>query len=153
MTLAQWAEQHRDEVRQEGPDPAAVRARLRVLARHLRDASRVDTDDGRFEQAFAACLAAADAALAAAGYRVASPAHHYRAVESLAYTLGLEEGRVRELDRYRRKRAAVVYQDTGLVTPQEAESALAIARALQQQLLAWLADKHPEIDITPEGRP
>jgi hypothetical protein len=140
MNLSEWVKQHRDGLRQEAP-AAEVIVNLRAVAeREIADAESVLSDDGRLEHAHAACLALANAALAACGYRVRSGAsgHHFLTLDSLQYTLNLSEERVGELQEFRRKRSRSMYEQVGVVTNTEAGAALAAARQLSDEFERWL---------------
>lgn len=147
MTLHEWADQHRDDLRQETPRAAAIRALLQVADRELRDAESVWSDDGRLEHAFAACLAVAALALAASGYRVrqGASAHHYLLVESLHHTLKLTPAEVKELQDYRKKRSRSMYEQVEVVTKTEADAALTAAQQLRDRSAMWLAQEHPDL--------
>jgi hypothetical protein len=117
---------------------------LGVVERDLKDCSLPGlSPDRRLAIAYAAALQAATAALAAEGYRAAREAHHYRVIESLAYTVGLSQGEIRTLDAFRKKRNLCDYEVAGSVSEQEAVEALAFAKALKLQAEGWLRDKHP----------
>jgi len=147
MALREWADQHRDDLVAETPNRSAVGDLLAVADRELRDAETVASADGQLGHAHNACLALSAAALAAAGYRVrrGTPAHHWRLVESLAYTLGLTAAEVKELQDYRRKRSRSVYERAGIVTRTEAQAALAAAGRLRARFPVWLAAEHPDL--------
>jgi len=145
MTLSDWAAQHPDEVISQDVSRAAVAPLLGVVAREIADAEGVPSDDGRLEHAFAACLAVARAALAACGYRLRSTAHHYLAVESLQYTIGLTDAEIGELQRFRRMRARAIYDQVGIASREDAQAALTAARRLCERLTAWLAEERPDI--------
>jgi len=150
MTLSEWADLHRSDLVAEPPDRNAI-AELRAVAdREIRDAETVESCDGRLGHAHTACLAIAAAALAASGYRVrqGAPAHHWRVIESLEYTLGLTPTQLKELQDYRKKRSLSVYERAGIVTSTEADAALTAARRLRERVAAWLAAEHP--DLLPE---
>ena len=53
-------------------------------------------------------------------------------IESLEFTMNLSQGKVKELQDYRKKRSLSIYDRTGIVTNTEAESALSSARQLQR---------------------
>jgi len=147
MTLSEWAHLHRSDLVAEPPDKRVI-AELRAVAdREIRDAETVESHDGRLGHAHTACLAIAATALAASRYRVrqGSPAHHWRLIESLEYTLGLTPAQVKELQDYRKKRSLSVYERAGVVTSTEADAALAAARRLRERLAAWLAAEHPDL--------
>ncbi len=147
MTLSEWANLHRGDLVAEPPDKNLIAELCSVADREIRDAETVESYEGRLGHAHTACLAIAAAALAASGYRVrhGSPAHHWRLIESLEYTLGLTPGQVKELQDYRKKRSLSVYERAGIVTSTEAEAALTAARRLRDQLSAWLAAEHPDL--------
>jgi hypothetical protein len=144
MTLSEWAAQHRDEVIAEDATRTAIAPLLAVIAREITDAEGVPSDDGRLEHAFTACLTVARMALVACGYRLRSTAHHYLAIESLQYTLGLTEAEVSQLQRLRRMRARAMYEQVGIASREDAQAALAAARAVAARLNEWLAREHPD---------
>jgi len=147
MTLSEWANLHRDDLVAEPADKNLI-AELRAVAeREIRDAETVESHDGRLSHAHAAGLAIAAAALAASGYRTRrrSLAHHWRLIESLAYTLKLTPAQVKELQDYRKKRSLSVYERAGIVTSTEAQAALIATRQLRERLSVWLAKEHPDL--------
>jgi hypothetical protein len=147
MTLNEWADLHRNDLVAEPPRKSAI-AELRAVAdREMRDAETVVSCEGRLGHAHTACLAIAAAALAALGYRVrrGSPAHHWRLIESLEFTLGLTPRQVKELQDYRKKRSLAVYERAGTVTRTEADGALAAARRLRDRLSAWPTEERPDL--------
>jgi uncharacterized protein (UPF0332 family) len=141
MTLREWAYDRRAEVLEERPRAEAVQELRAVADRQIDDAEAVRSADGRLEQAFAACLSLAHAALMLSGYRLrkGADAHHYLLIESLEYTVGLSRREVAVLQRTRQKRSRSMYERTGLVTATEAEAALAAARSLRQRFADWQA--------------
>jgi len=54
--------------------------------------------DWQLNIAYNAALQAATAALAAAGYRAAREAHHYRVIQSLAHTIQADPGLITSLE-------------------------------------------------------
>jgi hypothetical protein len=113
MTLSEWAAQHPDEIIAEDASRAEVQSLVAVVGREVADAEGVPSDDGRLEHAFAACVAAA---LAACGHRIRSSAHHYLAMESPQYTVGLRSEEVHRLQTYRRMRARAMYDQVGIAS-------------------------------------
>jgi len=150
MTLDEWIAQHRNDLREDEPRPETIRVLLEVADRELRDAESVWSDDGRLEHAFASCLAVASAALATCGCRLrkGAPSHHYRLLESLVFTLGLSPKDVQELQEFRKKRSRSMYEQVGVVTRTEADAAVASARHLRGEVVAWLAREHPDLTET-----
>ena len=90
MSLNSWAQnkwlvKHRT-------SPQEVSDLLNVADRDLSDSLAKNLSaDWRLAIAYNAALQVATAALAAAGYRAARQAHHYRTLQSLAFTLGLSQ--------------------------------------------------------------
>jgi hypothetical protein len=72
--------------------------------------------------AYNAALQAASAALAASGYRASREQHHYRVIQSLRETLGVEPGIVNTLEVFRKKRNVTGYERIGLVSDADAEA-------------------------------
>ena len=90
---------------------------LAVCDRDLRDCHLPAlSTDWRFSIAYNAALQAASLALAVAGYRAAREAHHYRALQSLGLTIGLEAADLRRLDAFRKKRNIGGYEAAGQVS-------------------------------------
>ena len=94
--------------------------------------------------AYNAALQAATAALAAAGYRAAREAHHYRVIQSLAYTIKADGSLIAQLDKFRKKRNIGSYERAGAVSEQEAKEMVALAKSLKDEVIAWLKKNHPE---------
>jgi len=101
--------------------------------------------DWRLAIAYNAALQCATAALAAAGYRAAREAHHYRVIQSLEYTPGWDTDAVSALDTFRKKRHAAGYERAGAISEQEAREMLRIAQKLRQDVEARLAEHHPDL--------
>ena len=119
MDLREWAAQHRDQVLPQRVRVGEVARLFRIIARHFSDALLPTSLDERFMNAFWACLTVAQIALRASGYRLRSEAHHYLAIESLSYTLGLSVDKVHTLHAYRRKRSRAQYEMAGVVSETE----------------------------------
>ena len=145
MTLSDWAALHRDEMVAEEASEETIALLLPLVAREIADAESVLSDDGRLEHAFAACLAAARAALAACGYRLRTSAHHYLAIESLQHTIGLSDAEIRQLQTYRRMRSRAMYDQVGAASGEDARAALETAKAVAERLTTWLAREHPDL--------
>lgn len=102
-------------------------------------------EDWQFNIAYNAALQAATAALGAAGFRAAREQHHYRTVQSLAFTLNWPTTKVAQFDRFRKKRNIVGYESAGVVSKQEAQEMHELAVALRADLIAWLRRQHPQL--------
>ena len=126
--------------------PQEIKDLLGVTERDLRDcATRGLSDDWRLAIAYNAALQCATAALAASGFRATRDAHHFRIIQSLSFTLGLETTQVGLLDVFRKKRNICDYERAGAVSAAEANEIASLARALRQRLEAWLSQNHPEL--------
>jgi uncharacterized protein (UPF0332 family) len=87
--------------------------------------------DWRLSIAHNAALQAATAALAATGYRARKEGQHYRVIQSLAFTINTDPAIIKQLDKFRQKRNISDYERAGLVTEQEAEEMIALAKQLR----------------------
>jgi len=134
MTFEEWADSHKDDLSAVQQSDEEIRDLLLIASREINDAMTVASPEGKLGHAHNACLALAAAVLSSRGYRVrkGSPAHHWRLIESLEFTMNLSQGKVKELQDYRKKRSLSIYDRTGIVTNTEAESALLSARQLQR---------------------
>ena len=101
--------------------------------------------DGKLNIAYNAALQAATAALAAAGYRAARESHHYRIIQSLAYTIGAPSGLIAQFDQFRKKRNIGGYERAGIASDQEAKEMLSLAKNIRSDVEAWLNQTHPEL--------
>jgi hypothetical protein len=127
--------------------PQEIRGLLAVATRETADAQVKGLSvDARFGHAYNAALQSALAALAAAGYRVArGESHHYRGIQSLAYTIGYDESVISKLDKLRKKRNISDYEQAGSVSEQEAGEMFRLARDLRGKVEAWLGKEHPSL--------
>lgn len=101
--------------------------------------------DWRFNIAYNAALQSATAALAAAGYRVERTSHHYRTIQSLEFTIGLDESRIRMLDLFRKKRNLADYERAEIVTDAELARMIEIAAELRLGVETWIRTNHPDL--------
>jgi hypothetical protein len=120
-----------------------------ILAAVDRDLSacltpNLDTD-WRFNIAYNAALQAATAALAAAGYRAIREMHHYRVIQSLAFTIGADASLLDLFDRLRKKRNIGMYERAGIISDHEAGEMLSLAEKLLASVLAWLRRDHSDL--------
>lgn len=144
MSLSDWLDKgwlvkHR-------PDRREIRDLLGIADRDIADsqAKEISTDT-RLGLAYNAALQLAVAALAASGYRAGREAHHYRAIQSLAFTIGASTDLVDQLDGFRKKRNISDYERVGAVSEHEAKEMLTLARTLREKLTAWLKNNKPEL--------
>ena len=103
------------------------------------------SSDWQLNIAYNAALQTATAALAAAGYRAGREAHHYRVIQSLAYTVKADESLIAQLDKFRKKRNIGSYERAGAVSEQEAKEMVALAKNLRDEVEKWLRSNHPEL--------
>jgi len=102
---------------------------LAVADRSLNDCQVAGlSSEGKLDMAHNAALQSSAAALAAAGYRASREAYHYYVIQSLSFTLQLEEYIIRRLHKLRRKRNISDYERPGIVTEQEAQEMVELAK-------------------------
>jgi hypothetical protein len=119
---------------------------LIIFERDMADA-HVDgiSVDRKFTTAYNAALTLSLAALAASGYRPAGEGHHYWAIQSLAFTLQLDDETIEKFNKFRRKRNITDYERSGSVSEKEVSEMLELARSLRVTLEEWLKKNHPEL--------
>ena len=126
--------------------PAEIADLLAVTDRDLGDCESPGlSPDWKLAIAHNAALQAATAALAASGYRASREAHHYRTIQSLRYTVEASPSLVATLDKFRKKRNMGGYERAGVVSEQEAQEMLVLARRLRNEVKDWLHVHHPEL--------
>ena len=133
------------------PFSAALLQKMLATAHtRLQDAQRTDNStETRFDCAYTAIRALADAALHAQGWRTSTskPGHHQTTIGCLVHTLGVNPATVRVLDalRKQRKQRNLSDYDGELVTEQALRECLQQAQTLSelaQQKLAPLLNKN-----------
>ncbi|RKY10989.1 MAG: hypothetical protein DRP65_05500 [Planctomycetota bacterium] len=126
--------------------PEEIENLLSVSDRDLSDCrSEGLSADWKMTIAYNAALQAAAAALAAAGYRATRDSHHYRVIQSLAYTIGADTKLVSKFDQFRKKRNIGGYERAGLVSDQEADEMFELASQLRENIEKWIRDNHPDL--------
>ena len=114
--------------------------------RDLKDAQTSGlSPDWRMNIAYNAALQMATAALAAEGYRASRDSHHYRVIQSLSCTIGAERSLVFKFDQFRKKRNLGGYEQAGLVSDQEADEMISLAKELRVMIENWVKQHHPEL--------
>jgi hypothetical protein len=101
--------------------------------------------DWRHNIAYNAVLQLATATLAASGYRARREAQHFRVLQSLAYTVGINPKFIRRLDQARKRRNFSAYDAAGMISAQEAEEVVCHALELREKVRAWLEREHPHL--------
>jgi hypothetical protein len=111
-----WLQSHKS-------SPNEVRDLLTVVDRDLVDSAAEGLSaEWRMNIAYDAPLQAATVALATAGYRASRDQHHYRIIQSLRETLGMDASTVNTFDAFRKKRNAAGYDRAGLVSDADAKA-------------------------------
>jgi hypothetical protein len=144
MTLSDWLD--KGWLVKRRPDRRAIKELLGIADRDIADAQAKGINaDTRLSIAYNAALQLAVAALAATGYRAGREAHHYRAIQSLAFTIGASADLVDQLDIFRKKRNISDYERAGAVSEHEAGEMLTLSKTLRETVTAWLKNNHPEL--------
>ena len=134
-----WVEKHKT-------SPQEIGELLRITDRDLTDCQTKDlSEDWRLNIAYNAALQSAKAALAASGYRASREAQHFRIIQSLTFTLLLEDSVINKLDQFRKKRNISDYERAGLVSESEVKEAILIARQLRKEVEKWIHSYHPHL--------
>jgi hypothetical protein len=144
MSLEQWRQnawlQHSDATLPE------IQQLFAVVDREIGDAAvEAVSNEGRFEHAYSAALQLCAIPLRASGYRVPKgESLHKRTIDSLRYTLGESHAETSVcLERYSRTRGRAVYEQIDVVTRQDVEDLLSIARQLRVKVIEWLRATNP----------
>jgi hypothetical protein len=125
------------------PTAVEIRDLLALVERDLADCEvEALSPDWRLSIAYNAALQAALTALTASGFRPARESHHYRAIQSLAFTIGSPSSLISRLDLFRKKRNQGGYERAGAVSEQEANEMRILAREIVDQVRRWLAKNH-----------
>jgi hypothetical protein len=149
MSLADW--ERNGWLTRHETSPNEIRDLLQVVERDLADSVAEGLSaDWRMNIAYNAALQAATVALAAAGYRAARESHHYRVIQSLRETVGVDAGFVATFDAFRKKRNITGYERIGLVSDADADAMRTLAVRLRDNVAAWLAKNHGS--LLPKGR-
>ena len=110
-----WLVKHKSDRRE-------IRELLGIANRAIADAEiKGISPDARLSLAHNATLQIAIAALAAMGYHAGREAYQYRAIQSLAFTIGANADLVAQLDEFRKKRNVSDYERAGSCIEDEAK--------------------------------
>ena len=144
MSLADW--RRNGWVIEHQTSAGEIRELFAVVERDLADsATEPLSADWRMNIAYDAALQAANAALAAAGYRASRDRHHFRIIQSLRETIGAPAQLVTALDAFRKKRNITGYERVGVVSDQDAAEMRSMAIALRDDVRDWLRRNHPDL--------
>jgi hypothetical protein len=118
---------------------------LEVADRDLSDCQSPGLSaDWRMNIAYNAALQSATAALAVCGFRASRDSHHYRIIQSLAYTIAAKKELITQLDQFRKKRNIGGYEQAGLVSDAEADEMIALAQRLRNEVEQWIQSHYPK---------
>jgi DNA-binding SARP family transcriptional activator len=121
-----------------------ISALLTVIDRDIEDAGAENiSEDNRLSIIYNAILQLATIALGAKGYRASRAMKHYRTIQSLEHTIGLDSKTIDQIDKCRKKRNISDYEMAGSVSGQEVEEMLELAQSLRARVLEWLRGNHP----------
>ena len=135
-------------LKRHSPSPSETGDLLALAARQLVDAATKGlSPDGCFAAAYSAAITLATVVVRASAYRVADgPGHHRLTIALLPVLLGDGQRRgATYLDACRRKRNVAQYDRADTISPDESRALRAAARELQDEVLVWLAEVHPEL--------
>ena len=119
---------------------------LAVADRDLSDCKTSGlSPDWQLNIACNAALQTATAALAASGYRAVRDAHHYRVIQSLAYTIKADISLIALFDQFRKKRNISGYDHAGMISDQEAKEMVNLASRLRQEVEEWFHENHMDL--------
>ena len=134
-----WLTEHRTSLQE-------IISLLEVADRDLSDCKTSGlSPDWQLSIAYNAALQTATAALAASGYRAVRDAHHYRVIQSLAYTIKADASLIALFDQFRKKRNISGYDHAGMISDQEAKEMVNLASRLRQEVEEWLRENHPDL--------
>jgi len=119
---------------------------LEIADRDLADSQISELSaDWKMNIAYNAALQLAKTALVASGYRAVREAHHYKIIQSLAYTIKAETELITLFDQFRKKRNISGYDCAGMISDQEASEIRNLAILLQEKVVKWLHENHPDL--------
>jgi hypothetical protein len=144
MTLREWL--HNGWLKPHQTTSKEISDLFALIDRDLTDCQAAGlSPDWRLNIAYNAALQAATIALAACGYRAGRESHHYRIIQSLAYTIAAPADLIALLDQFRKKRNIGGYERAGSVSDQEAKEMFLLAKKIRDDVASWLLKTHPEL--------
>lgn len=144
VTLRNW--QDSGWLKEHATSKDEIANKLEMVTRDLEQCQIPDLHaDWRLSIAQRCILTLAEIALFASGYRAARNRHHERTLESLRYTLELDNSTVALLQTLRQKRNVAEYDSAGTISDREAENAFSTAKELDFQVRQWLESKYPNL--------
>jgi hypothetical protein len=94
--------------------------------------------DWKFTIAYQAMLTAATAALSSIGYRPDHENNHFRVIQSLQFTIGLDRESIDLLDDYRKKRNISNYERHGMISRENVAEMQKLAKDVIGKVKRWL---------------
>ena len=144
MSLQEW--QKNGWLIEHRTSPQEISDLLEVADRDLADCQAQGlSPDWKLNIAYNAALQLATAALAAAGCQAERVAHHYRVIQSLAYTIKADSDLILQFDQFRKKRNIGGYERAGMVSDQEANEMMTLAKNLREDVKVWLRKNYSEL--------
>jgi HEPN domain-containing protein len=144
MSFSLWLE--KGWLKEHKPTSREIAELLAVADRALKDCQVPElSSEGKLDIAHNAALQSSAAALAATEYRASREAYHYYVIQSLSFTLQLEERIIRRFHKLRRKRNISDYERPGMVTEQEAQEMVELAKQLRNDVEQWLRAHYPSL--------
>jgi hypothetical protein len=144
MSLQDWLAEQLIEIHH--PSKDEIKSLLEICRRDI-EKSHIDElgNDWKMSIAYNAALQSAAAALAAAGYICTRGDHHYRVIQSLAYTIKADSKLINQLDRFRKKRNISGYERMGMVTDKDVQEMMSLSQKLLATVIDWLKKNYPEL--------
>lgn len=145
MSLEQW---HKNGwLKRHQPSSVETHELLAVVDRDLRDCqTRGLSEDWRFGIAYNAALQLARIVLHAAGFdTLKGDSHHFRAIDSLQFTIGAESMLIDQFQVFRKKRVAGVYETAGMISDADASGMLRLAQDLLERVMEYLMAEHSDL--------
>lgn len=129
------------------PDASMVQKLLQASEACLNDALIKElSNENRFDIAYKSVMQLANVALLANGFRTltSKPGHHQTMIQTLPTSVGLETGKMIELDALRKKRNVTDYSGD-LVSDKEVEACIALAKELSLLVNMWIRENHSDL--------
>lgn len=134
-----WLEEHKTSLQE-------IADLLAIVDRDITDCQISELSaDWKMNIAYNAALQLATIALYASGYRATREAHHYRIIQSLAFTINANPELITLFDHFRMKRNISGYDCAGMISNQEADEMRNLAIHLRKEIMKWLNENHPEL--------
>lgn len=131
-------------VREHKPNRQEIAALFAVADRDIQACRTPElVADWQFNIAYNAALQLTTAALAAAGYQAERANHHYRVIQSLEFTVGVEAAAIRKFDVFRKKRNITDYEMADTISDAEVREMREFAEELRGRVEAWIREHHP----------